>query len=298
MLADIQHRRSQVAGLKTRLEERVQESRQHLEDRLATGLEPEVRDEVFQRIVTRLEKIDVLRYPRKLLSMPVRGLKTLVTGWWGSNDPETPAPDSGLDSVAVETMNLLESELIRFADESRLDLMNQSGLEHLLDRKTFRQLRMNHAEIETLFQAHQERFKDWVQLHARETASQITNENKAKFILSQVLFNSVIITAQVSTGGLSPLELGVDGVLSPFVAKAVSMAIGNEKVKEFERQAHRAHEESMSEIIVMEKQRFVDYFDQVSAGLDELEKCVQDIVDYKAKQPALVQYFRDGAVDG
>ncbi len=295
LLEDVRSRRQQVEELKQRLEDRVGQSRRRLEDRLASGLEPEVREEVFERIVARLEKIDVLRYPRKLLSMPVRGLKTLVTGWWGSDESKAEAEQSGLDSVATETMNLLESELIRFADESRLDIISQEGLEKLLDRQAFRRLRLEHAEIETAFSAHQELFQEWVQLHAKETASEITNENKAKFILSQVLFNSVIITAQVSTGGLSPLELGVDGVLSPFVAKAVSTAIGNEKVKEFELAAHVAHEESMSEIIVMAKARFAEYLASLTVGLDKLEETAADIVARKATRPQLVRYFQDGA---
>ncbi len=295
LLADVKSRGVQIAELKVRLDERVQQSRQRLEDRLATGLEPEVREEVFQRITARLEQIDVLRYPRKLLSMPIQGLKSLVTGWWGSSDQPTSQADEGLDSVATETMNLLESELIRFADESRLDFIGQPGLGNLLNRETFRELRLDHEEIEREFAIHQGRFQEWVEVHARETASEITNENKAKFILSQVLFNSVIITAQVSTGGLSPLELGLDGVLSPFVAKAVSTAIGNEKVKEFEKAAHQAHEESMSEIIELEKSRFVGHLDFVSKGLDALERMLTDIVDRRGEQPALVRYFRDGA---
>jgi hypothetical protein len=91
------------------------------------------------------------------------------------------------------------------------------------------------------------------------------------------------------------LELGVDGVLSPFVAKAVSTAIGNEKVKEFELAAHVAHEESMSEIIVMAKARFAEYLASLTVGLDKLEETAADIVARKATRPQLVRYFQDGA---
>ena len=220
----------------------AQRGQQRLEHRLSTGLDPEVRDEVYQRVLKRLEKIDVLRYPRKILSLPIRGLKSLspVGCPARTNQGASGGPES-TDPVTSETFHVLESELIRLGRRAHGGYSNQPGLENLLDRETFQRLKVDHDEAKSAFAKHYEGFTTWLAEHARETASQITGENKAKFIVSQVLFNTLLITAQVHTGGaFSLFELGMDGVLSPFVAKAVGMAIGNDKVKEFEEQAHRS----------------------------------------------------------
>ena len=72
---------------------------------------------------------------------------------------------------------------------------------------------------------HHEAFSAWVANHAEETASQITGENKTKFVLSQVLFNTVLISSQVAIGGaFSFLDLGATGVISPMVAKGILIA--------------------------------------------------------------------------
>ena len=190
---------------------------------------------------------------------------------------------------------MLETELIRLADESRLEIVGTPGLERLLDRDRFRQLRLDHDDVQQRYTKHQDAFHEWVASHARDTAAEITGENKIKFILSQVLFNSVVITAQVQTGGLSPLELGVDGVLSPWVAKAVSVAIGHEKVKEFEQLAHNEHQRSLSTILAIGRDRFAEFLDEAGDGLDQFKETLVEIVGFAPQFDALVEYFEQTA---
>ena len=78
ILTETQTCGEQMAGLQDRLRKRHRESLQRLEERLAAGLEPAVRDEVYQRVMTRLDSIDLLRYPRKIIAMPIQGLRL----WW------------------------------------------------------------------------------------------------------------------------------------------------------------------------------------------------------------------------
>ncbi len=284
--------------LRHALDVRYEESRVRLSERLSSGLEPAVRDEVYQRVMTRMEKIDVLRHPRRLLSMPARGLKTLISGWLprGKQQNLDVLAETAVDEpIASETFHLLETELIRLADESRLDIVGTPGLERVLSRDRFRKLRLDHEDVQTRYSQHQDAFHEWVASHARDTAAEITSENKIKFILSQVLFNSVVITAQIHTGGLSPLELGVDGVLSPWVAKAVSMAIGNEKVKEFEQLAHDEHQRSLANILAVGRDRFVEFLYEAGQGLDELEETLVQIVGFAPQVDALVEYFEHSA---
>ena len=294
LLATVQQRRQQLDELHRVLNLRYEQCRGRLRDRLSSGLDPAVRDEVYQRVMKRMESIDVLRHPRRLLSMPVRGLKTLVSSWLPSSekkDVDELAETAVDDPIASETFHLLETELIRLADESRLDIVGTPGLERLLDRNRFRQLRLDHDDIQQRYTKHRDAFHEWVAGHARNTAAEITSQNKIKFILSQVLFNSVIITAQVQTGGLSPLELGVDSVVSPWVAKAVSVAIGNEKVKEFEQLAHDEHQRSLSTILAVGRDRFAEFLGEAGDGLDRLEETLVEIVGFAPQFAALVEYF-------
>ena len=81
-----------LEDLRRKNRQRLSEANQRLERRLSTGLDPEVRNEVYQRVLKRLEKIDLLRYPRKVLSLPIRGLKSLLTGWFAGEKSHPPLP--------------------------------------------------------------------------------------------------------------------------------------------------------------------------------------------------------------
>ena len=289
LLPEIEQRRSMLAGLRRRLDERFDLSADQLQTRLSSGLEPAVRDEVYQRVLRRIEEIDILRHPRRLLSLPARGIKMLLGGAWPGKSNSEPPPED--DPVATETFYLLESELIQSADDTRNDIRSQRDMTDLLTREKFRALQFSHDELRAKFAEHQEKFKQWVADHARDTAAEITTENKAKFILSQVLFNSVLITAQVQTGGLSPLELGMDGIISPFMAKLIGMAIGNEKVKAFEAEARAWHRESLRAILDSGRKRFVDFLSEAGQGLDELEQQISDILQFQDNAEEFVSYF-------
>ncbi len=300
ILTEVRTRREQIDELQSRLRKRHAESLERLEERLAAGLEPAVRDEVYQRVMTRLDSIDLLRYPRKIMAMPIQGLRSWWQSWRRGDQPAVETSvDRVVDPVTSETFHMLESELIRFADESRLDIMQQPGLQELIPRDTFRRLRMDHEEVQELYRRQHGEFRDWVETHARSTAAEITGENKLKFMLSQVLFHTVLITAQVKTGGgLTLLEAGLDGVISPFVAKTVSIAIGNEKVKQFEAQAHERHQACLATVLDTGRQRFADFLTEASAGLDELQTVLAEIAAYRPQVPSLVRHFAEDAKTG
>lgn len=289
----ITSKRTQIDGAIQALRQRADVAKRRLDARLDAGLEPAVRDDVYRDVLRRLEQIDVLSYPRKILAMPVKGLKALVTGWLPpqevSSEPKNPA---FADPISSETFHLLESEMIAFADQSRNDIVSRSDLQRLIDRQTFQKLRFNHEEMQQLYVEHHERFSKWVANHAEQTASQITGENKAKFVLSQVLFNTVLLSSQVAWGGFSPLDLAADGVISPMVAKGVSMAIGSEKVKDFEEQAHAEHQRSLCDLFDLGVARFESFLLQACVGLDELEQHLNEISASRSLIPDILRHFQ------
>lgn len=285
-------KRTQVFEAKQALESRAEAAKRRLDHRLTSGLEPAVRDDVYQDVLRRLEKIDVLSYPRKLMAMPIQGIRSLVGGWF-SDSPSEPIREEPAfsDPISSETFHLLESELIAFADQSRNDIAARPGLERLIDRDSFKKLRFDHAELQQMYVEHHEKFSKWVATHAEETASEITGENKAKFVLSQVLFNTVLISSQVAIGGFTLIDLGASGVISPMVAKGISMAIGSEKVQAFEAAAHAEHQRSLAELLDRGRARFDEYLDRSCLGLDELELHLNEISASRSKITQIVKHF-------
>jgi len=286
--------RLQVEDARTALRQRTEAAQRRLDTRLTSGLEPAVREDVYQDVLRRLEKIDVLSYPRKLMAMPINGIRSLVGSWLSQPQPEPQNEEPAFaDPISSETFHLLESEMIAYADQSRNDICRRPGLENLIDRETFKQLRFDHEELQQMYIEHHEAFSAWVANHAEETASQITGENKTKFVLSQVLFNTVLISSQVAIGGaFSFLDLGATGVISPMVAKGISMAIGSEKVKEFEKQAHAEHQRSLAALLERGRERFDSFLDAATAGLDELEQTLTEISETRPHIEQIVEQFR------
>jgi 50S ribosome-binding GTPase len=289
-------REVEVAELRGILQRRRIEAEQRLDQRLATGVTPALRDEVYQRIMQRMTEIDPLRYPRQLLSAPIRGLRHLLQGWWsrGSDeDSQLPTQASTANDVtSMETFQMLESEILRYSDEVRLDFHAIPGFDRHLTREIFLDLRLDHEEIRQLFQKHTTEFSAWVQEHARATASEITTENKAKFFLSQLLFNSILITAQVHAGGFSSMDLALDSFITPWAAKAIGVTIGKEKVTQFETDARSEHRRSQARIFDEALRAFMDFLDRITAGMGDLQRTLQEIVTQSAPRDEIVAYFR------
>lgn len=285
----------EIAELRGILERRRFDAEQRLDQRLASGVTPALRDEVYARIMQRMNEIDPLRYPRALLSAPIRGLRHLLSGWW-SRDPENqqtpPAVSTATDVTSMETLQMLESEILRYSDEVRLDFHALPELERLLTREVFLDLRLDHREIRQLFEKHASEFSKWVQEHARATASEITTENKAKFFLSQLLFNSILITAQVHSGGFSSMDLALDSFITPWAAKAIGVTIGKEKVTQFETDARNEHRRSQARIFDEALRAFTAFLDRITLGMDDLKKTLRDILSQSTDLDAIIAYFR------
>ena len=79
---------------------------------------------------------------------------------------------------------------------------------------------------------------------------ELAGKHRARFIISQVIFNTVVIGIQLKTAGaLSVGELLADGVLSPAVAKLSGMAISADEVRRFQERARREFQQRVEEIV-------------------------------------------------
>lgn len=301
LLDELKERRSQLADLRRRLDQRYEDATTRLQARMSEAVPPEAKEQVYNGMMKKFDEIDILRHPRRIIAIPIKGAYSLIRkyGGWGDADDKADEAPKTTDPLATETFHLVESELIRFADETRLDLIDQPGLKRLVDRERFKQLRLDHTEVKQAFVEHDETFRSWVESHAAETAEDITTEHKAKFYVSQLLYNGVVISAQAATlGQLSWVELGLDSVISPFVAKGIGMVIGNEKVREFEQAARTEHHSSLAGILARGRDRFVEFVDQATDGLDQLESQLAEIAACEPRLEKLVEEFSSGAAAG
>ena len=69
------------------------------------------------------------------------------------------------------------------------------------------------------------------------------------------------------------------------------MAIGSEKVKQFEQAAHAEHQRSLGEIMAQARQRFDDFLTTACVGLDDLELNLSEVSASRANIKQLVAHF-------
>lgn len=287
--------RSYAAGLEElgeRLATRVRSAAEGLRVELRTGIDPGLKAEVYSRVVEKLQKLDLLRYPRKLLALPLEGIKTIVRMWF----PRSEARNGGSeqDPARSETFQLLEERLFRVYEETREDGRKQARSPEALGEDDLHALRIGHDELSELYRTREASFARWLANEAQETASTLTGENKVKFILSQVIYNSVIVGVQIHTAGAFTLaELLTDSVLSPMVAKAVGIAVSSQKVAEFERMAQAEHHRLLVEILEEFHGRVARLLAERGAWKEDFERLAASIRGLRERRDDLVAAFRE-----
>jgi hypothetical protein len=293
LLEKVQAFSRSLAALRGGLEERYERGGEGLGVGLRTEVDSGLRTEVYKRILQRLERLDIFRYPRRLLALPVQGLRELFRRWWGAAAVVEARP--GGASKATESFQLLEAKLLDLDEATRRDIAGDAICGGLLDRDTYLGFRLGHTELEALYGERMAGFTEWVRQEAEGMASSLSGESKLKFILSQVIFNTVLVGVQIHTAGVFTLaELLTDSVVSPLVAKAVGMAISSEQVRAFEARAHARHHLLMKEIVANAQGRFERLLDAAGDGLGPLEALLAEIAAAMEKEEELERAFAAG----
>jgi hypothetical protein len=253
-----------LADQRERVDSRYQRGALSLEREFQSSIDQGLKREVYNRVLERMEKIDPLRYPRKLLALPVEGLKSLYRRWRPS-EPED-VEDETADLEQGESFRVLEGLLLRLAEETRKDFMSEERCPGLLPQEAFFRLPLPREELETLYRERIAIYGSWLREEAQEAAASVTTEHKAKFILSQVIYNTLVVGAQIHTAGaFTAGELLTDSLLSPLVAKAVGMALSSERVRWFEKQAQAEYHRLLAEIVKTAQDRFIVHLDEAGA---------------------------------
>jgi hypothetical protein len=287
-----------LRALGERLEGRFAAAARQLEAGLRVGVDPALKAEVYARVLERIRKLDVLRYPRKLLWLPVEGLRSLVRKWFPSREPRPDGPERD-EPARSETFQLLDASLLRLSEETWEDFRAEERCPGLVEGRDLHSLRIPHAEVACLYAEREAAFAEWLKREAAETASTLTAENKVKFIVSQLIYNSVVVGIQIHTaGGFTLAELLTDGVLSPIVAKAVGVAVSSEKVAEFERMAQAEHHRLLSEILDRARKQFAGHLESEAAWRDAFEALARDMDVLRSRVEPMVAGFLEGRRHG
>ncbi|MBI4604829.1 MAG: GTPase domain-containing protein [Planctomycetes bacterium] len=279
-----------AASLRERLAARYDKGAADLEAWLDAGLDPELKAEVYARVLERIQRIDILRYPRRLLALPFEGVKLLLGRWWpfggrgGRAGRGAAAPD--------EAFERLEGRLLALAEETREDFRRAEAAPGLLSRGEEQGLRIPHEELREVYEASEREHREWLRRESETTASRLTGENKLKFILSQVIYNAVVVGVQVHTAGhFTLVELAADGVLSPIVAKAVGMAVSSERVGEFERAARAERHRRLRAVLTEARGRFERHLERRTAWRGAFEAAARGMEELGAGREAIARLF-------
>lgn len=283
-----------VGRLEGRLADRFAAASSRLGADIEAEIDPSLKAEVYSRLLDRLQKIDVLRYPRKLLALPFRGLRTLVARWLpGREEKERTEPGA---VIRNETFHALESILLSLSYETREDFRAERICAGILGEREFSEVRIGHGELEALYREADGKFRGWLRSAAEETASSLTGEHKLKFILSQVIFNAAMVGVQVHTaGGFTIAEALTDTVVSPLVAKAVGIAVSSEALGKFTRRARAEHGAILAGIVEEARRRFGAHLEARRAWEGDLGALGEDVALLGRSREGLVAAFERGA---
>ena len=261
---------------------------------LQAEVDPALKGEVYREVLRRIERIDILRYPRRLIALPARGLKALFDRFWTGKQAEGGSRRTVGTAGAAMNLAALEGRLRMFWEELRGSVRAEEACPGLLDEESWRSLRMDHSALRERFRRSQEEFRIWAEEEARSTASVLTAEHKVKFILSQIIYNTVVIGVQLKTAGtLTLTEIFADGVLSPLVAKAVGMAVSSERVMEFESRAQAEFARRLQGILEEARDRLQEHFASIGRGMGEVEAIHLKVEELRSVQDRLVDAFRE-----
>jgi len=283
-----------LTQLGQRLEDRYKDSVAQLGRDIDVPVGAGLKAEVYARVFERIQKIDILRYPRKLLALPFKGVKQLAGKWWPFRQDRV---EKQVDEpTSKEAFQSLERKLLSLTEETSEDFRTEARTPGLLGREDASALRISHDEIVGMYRERDQAFREWLKREAEETASQLTTENKAKFILSQVIYNSVMVGVQIHTAGQFTLvELATDGVLSPLVAKGVGMAVSSEKVREFEQLASAEHQRLLAEVLDEARGRYRRHLEGCGAWREAFESLADDMKRLRDGKETLIDAFKNDA---
>jgi energy-coupling factor transporter ATP-binding protein EcfA2 len=256
-------------------------ARADLDDELTVAISGELKTSLIGQIQALFVRVDLMRYPRKIIGAPYRLIKDKVLtpmGWAKSRPAANLSREvDRLFEANAEGLVLILGEANRRAAallraETRLsglsDAPGWDELAHEPDR-----VREEYGRVRADLEA-------WVGEQARELVQGLNLGEKMTFYLAQVISLSLFISIQVHTGGgFSFLDGLLDSVLAPFLSKITGQALSRDKVRAFEEQAQQRHLDGCRALIQSQADDYLDFLNRAREGLapaDDLKGATRD----------------------
>ncbi len=257
-----------------------------LAGRLAVSISGELKASLIAQIQTLFLKWDLLRYPRRVMALPYTLVRDKILSPLGLAKAGPAAGRTTLDDE-IERLFAANREalvtLVHDYNRQAAEIFNSGPVGRgLLQDSGYSSLVFSGEEVRERYARVRSELEAWVAGQAAELAKGLNLGEKMTFYLAQVLSLGLFISIQVHTGGgFSFFDGLVDTVVAPVLSKLTGHAISRDKVKAFEDEAARRHQENTRAILEDQVRAYLDFVQTSSLGLAVAEPLAEDAADLR-----------------
>ncbi|HAK96848.1 MAG TPA: hypothetical protein DCM87_18125 [Planctomycetes bacterium] len=213
-----------LAALRAEVAASVRAARDELAGGLPFRLDESTAALLYRRMLANLDRADPLRLPRRILSYPFRRLR----GVFG-RDAATPSASATAGALWDLNEEAFTSTALDLGDA--LDARSRrAGVDP--------PAREGEEGLRARFRAFQAEFRASIDAEAAAITRTLSTGQRVRFYAAQALVLGAMVTLEVHTGGLLTLtEAIAGGIVSPFAAKLIGMALSSEESRAFSARA-------------------------------------------------------------
>ena len=259
VLPHLEERRREAAAAREKLERTCGAVRQKLERGLPFSIDRDTVSEIYKRLLGKLERIDPLRLPRRILSYPFRLLREKFGGT---------APQPSQAPEVEKLWDLKEEAFLGMV----LEILEEA--EEILERGEIPPPPApTESAIRDAFRTFRNDFRRWVEEEADKLAGTLTVGQRVRFYVAQTLVIGALLGVELQTGGmLTVTEVVTGGIVSPFAAKLIGMALSAEESRRFHEKVRDRFLEGATELAESYLQPSLRAVKERESGLDLAEK--------------------------
>ncbi len=255
-----------LAKLQATIDAVLEKRERSLHQGLPFTLDKETLATMYARLLAKLDRIDPFRLPRRILSYPFRLLREKLG--LGSATPSQPEElreiwdlkEESFVAVALEAADDVEEAL----STSRLEIGGE---------------RPSEAAIREAFRRFQSEFQNWVKAEAEELAGTLSVGQRVRFYVAQALVFGALLGVEVQTGGILTItEVVTGGVVSPFAAKLIGMALSAEESRRFQDKARQVYLRDAAKLLKTHCTYVLDALQERIASFERARSQAGDLV--------------------
>ncbi|MCA8962167.1 MAG: hypothetical protein KDC38_16695, partial [Planctomycetes bacterium] len=250
--------------------------RRDLGERLALEIDSALKRELESRFLEQVQRIDILREPRRWLSATFTWIKSWVTGEEKSGSSEPESTSAWLTRLYRDRY---EEFVLRLAE----DLREAAGSARGGSTPGVRWIETeppSRKAIEDRLRGVFEELEKKIAVESERIADGLSTGGKVSFYSTQVIFHTLVSVACVKTGGLlTPAEVAAQGLVSPFVARLVAQFVSSNEATAVETrlsETFTASLESVTTPLLVPVENQLERFDALVPSSQAWQRAVAD----------------------